>query len=48
MDEVLHRIKANLYNNFLTDDPNDYSAKVISEPRTAVFDKAFTVSKLKI
>jgi hypothetical protein len=31
MEEILHRIKANLYENFLTDDPNDYSAKVISE-----------------
>ena len=31
MEEVLHRIKVNLYENYLTDNPNDYSAKVISE-----------------
>ena len=31
MEEVLHRIKVNLYENFLTDNPNDLSAKVISE-----------------
>ena len=31
MDSVLNRIKVALYENFLTDDPNDLSAKVISE-----------------
>ena len=31
MNEVLHRIRVNLYENFLTENPNDYSAKVISE-----------------
>jgi hypothetical protein len=31
MENVLHRIRVNLYENFLTDNPNDYSAKVISE-----------------
>ena len=31
MDNVLHKIKVNLYENFLTENPNDYSAKVISE-----------------
>ena len=31
MEEILHRIKVNLYENYLTDNPNDYSAKVISE-----------------
>lgn len=31
MEKVLHKIKVNLYENFLTDNPNDYSAKVISE-----------------
>lgn len=31
MDDVLHKIRVNLYENFLTEDPNDYSAKVISE-----------------
>ena len=30
-DNVFHRIKVNLYENLLTEDPNDYSAKVISE-----------------
>lgn len=31
MEEVFHRIRVNLYENFLTENPNDYSAKVISE-----------------
>ena len=31
MEEVFHKIKVNLYENYLTDNPNDYSAKVISE-----------------
>ena len=31
MDNVLHKIRVNLYENFLTDNANDYSAKVISE-----------------
>jgi len=31
MSEVLHKIKVNLYENYLTDNPNDYSARVISE-----------------
>ena len=31
MATILHRIKAYLYENFLTDDPNDYFAKVSSE-----------------
>ena len=31
MSEVLHRIRVNLYENFLTENPDDYSAKVISE-----------------
>ena len=52
MDSILHTIKVNLYENLLTDDPNDLSAKVISERslsvpeicRTAVFEKLFTVS----
>ena len=29
--EVRHKIKVNLYENFLTEDPNDLTAKVISE-----------------
>lgn len=31
MENVFHKIKANLYPNLLTEDPNDFSAKVISE-----------------
>jgi hypothetical protein len=31
MNDVFHKIKVNLYENFLTENPNDYSAKVISE-----------------
>jgi hypothetical protein len=36
MANVLHRIKVNLYENFLTENPNDYSAKVISERTLSV------------
>ena len=38
MDSVLHRIRVNLYENFLTDNPNEYSAKVISERSLGVTD----------
>ena len=31
MEDVFHRIRVHLYDNYLTDNPNDYSAKVISE-----------------
>jgi len=31
MADILHKIKANLYPNLLTEDPNDYTARVISE-----------------
>jgi len=31
MSEILHKIKAKLYQNLLTEDPNDYTARVISE-----------------
>jgi hypothetical protein len=31
MTNILHRIKASLFLNWLTDDPNDYSARVVSE-----------------
>lgn len=31
MENILHRVKANLYDNVLTDDPNDFVARVISE-----------------
>ena len=36
MDSILHTIKVNLYENLLTDDPNDLSAKVISERSLSV------------
>ena len=29
MEEILHKIKVYLYENYLTDNPNDYSAKVV-------------------
>lgn len=38
MDNVLHRIKVNLYPNLLTEDPNDYSARVISERTLSISD----------
>jgi hypothetical protein len=31
MEDILHRIRVYLYENFLTDNPNDYSARVASE-----------------
>ena len=31
MSEVLHKIRVNLYKNYLTKNPSDYSAKAISE-----------------
>jgi hypothetical protein len=31
MANILHKVKANLYPNLLTEDPNDYVARVISE-----------------
>ena len=31
MEDVRHNIKVNLYDNYLTDNPNDLTAKVISE-----------------
>jgi hypothetical protein len=31
MEDILHKIRVYLYENFLTDNPNDYSAKVVSE-----------------
>ena len=31
MKDVRHKIKVNLYDNYLTENPNDYSARVISE-----------------
>jgi hypothetical protein len=37
MATILHRIKAFLYNNPLTDDPNDYVARVSSERSTMQF-----------
>jgi hypothetical protein len=38
MDSVLNRIRVNLYPNLLTEDPNDLSAKVISERTLSVQD----------
>lgn len=38
MEPILHRIKANLYENVLTDDPNDFIARVSSE-RTLTVDE---------
>jgi hypothetical protein len=31
MDDIFHRLRVYLYENFLTDNPNDYSARVVSE-----------------
>ena len=38
MNSVLTSIKANLYENFLTEDPHDFTAKVISERTLTVAD----------
>ena len=38
MDEILHTIKAYLYDNSLTDDPNDFSARVNSERSLSIKD----------
>jgi hypothetical protein len=38
MDNILHRVKANLYDNVLTDDPNDFVARVISERTLSTSD----------
>ena len=38
MANILHRIKAILFPNWLTDDPNDYSARVVSERSLSVSD----------
>jgi hypothetical protein len=37
-DPILHSIKAKLYPNLLTDDPNDYSARVDSERSLSISD----------
>ena len=36
MANILHKIKANLYPNLLTEDPNDYVARVVSERTLSV------------
>jgi hypothetical protein len=36
MANILHKIKAILFLNWLTDDPNDYAARVVSERNSAV------------
>lgn len=38
MENILHRVKANLYDNVLTDDPNDFVARVISERTLSTAD----------
>ena len=38
MSNVLHTIKARLYDNLLTDDPNDFSARVSSERSLSIGD----------
>jgi hypothetical protein len=38
MANILHKVKANLYPNLLTEDPNDYVARVISERTLNVND----------
>lgn len=38
MADVLHKIKANLYPNLLTEDPNDFTARVISERTLNISD----------
>lgn len=38
MTDILHKIKANLYPNLLTEDPNDFVARVISERTLNVKD----------
>jgi len=38
MADILHKIKANLYPNLLTEDPNDFVARVISERTLNVKD----------
>ena len=43
--DVRHRIRVNLYENLLTDNPNDYSAKVISERALSVKEICKTAVK---
>lgn len=38
MENILHRVKANLYDNVLTDDLNDFVARVISERTLSTAD----------
>ena len=38
MANILHKVKANLYPNLLTEDPNDYVARVISEKTLNISD----------
>jgi len=44
-DNVLHKIRVNLYENYLTENPNDYSAKVISERSLSVKEICQTAVK---
>ena len=45
MENVLHKIRVYLYDNFLTEDPNDYAAKVISERSLGVKEICQTAIK---
>ncbi|MCL2131397.1 MAG: hypothetical protein FWH36_02920 [Lentimicrobiaceae bacterium] len=45
MEDILHRIRVNLYENYLTDSANDYSAKVISERSLSVKEICQTAVK---
>ncbi|MCL2131978.1 MAG: DUF4469 domain-containing protein [Lentimicrobiaceae bacterium] len=45
MEDILHRIRVNLYENYLTDNANDYSAKVISERSLSVKEICQTAVK---
>ena len=45
MSDVRHKIKVNLYENFLTEDPNDLTAKVVSERTLTVRELCQTAVK---
>ena len=45
MEELLHNIKVYLYENFLTDDPNDLTAKVSSERTLGISEICRTAVK---
>ena len=45
MEDILHKIRVHLYENLLTEDPNDYSAKVVSERSLGVKEICQTAVK---